>query len=120
MTRATLAKRQQALIDELHAIAKRLDELMLLENTFPKEDDYLNGQCNSCLIVAYHQLATVVSTVGDQYYDHLVPPNENLVLQVVERRGKPRGKRGMEANPKTAAGVGRSGMARGVVAGGSR
>lgn len=104
-----LTKRQQALIDELHAMAKRLDQLLLLENTFPPDDDYLNGQCNSCLIVAHHQLETVVSTIGDQYYNDLRAPNENLVFQVVERRGKPRGKRGVEAATGATNGVVRAG-----------
>jgi hypothetical protein len=114
------AKRQQSLIDELHTMARRIDELMLLEGVFPDEDVYLDGQCNSLLVVAYQQLETVVSTIGDQGYSGVDGPNENLVLQVVERRREPRGKGGLEADAPAKAGMGRSGVARRVVVGGAR
>jgi hypothetical protein len=103
------AKRQQALIDELHAIANRLDALMFLEGVFPEGDAYLDGQCNSCLTIAYQQLEAVVSTIGDQYHDALSAPNENFVLQIVERRGKPSSTRGLEATPAAKNGVVRAG-----------
>ncbi len=112
-------KCQQALIDELHAIAKRIEQLVLLDGVFSSEDDYVAGQCNSCLIVAHQQLETIISVVRDCGSDRLEDPSESLVFQIVERRRQPRGQGRVEAKANAKAGVGRSGVARRVVAGGS-
>ena len=113
-------KRQQALIDELHAIANRIDALALLNGCFTRDDDYISGQCNSRLGVAYQQLEAVVEDIGEHGGDELRAPNENLVLQIVERRRKSRSARGLEAKAAAASRVGGSRLAGRMVVRGAR
>lgn len=125
------AKRQQALIDELHAIATRIDRIngeLCAQSLFPARDAFTEGQANSCLIVAHQNLEVVVDLIANCGEEGVTDPrtkesrgmHDDLVLPQLERRGKPRGQGGLEANAPAKAGVGRSGVARGVVIGGAR
>ena len=59
------SERRHALAYELQCMENRLDEVMLFEGIFSNDDDYLSGQCNSCAIVAYQQLKTLVSLLRE-------------------------------------------------------
>lgn len=61
-----------------------------------------------------------IASMMDRAANLIECQHENLVLPQLERGDQPGGKRRVEANTKTKAGVGRSGVARGVVTGGSR
>lgn len=117
------AKRQLALMAELEALAKHIESLWMLKGIFPAADAYTEGQCNSCLIVAYQQLETVVSIIRDCGEPGVEDAHlANLVLQIVERRSESRGARRLETKAAAANGVVRTGkraVAR-VVAGGAR
>lgn len=117
--------RQQALVCELHAYANRLDQL-LLTPIFGEGQDFAEGQANSCLIVALQQLNTVIQMIFDMGESGVLHPRSLVeatahdpVFPELERRGKSRGKRGLEANAETSASVDRLSVARRVVTGGA-
>lgn len=121
-------KRQQAIVCELHAMARRLDQ-MLLTPVFREGNDFAEGQANSCLITAGQQLNTVITMIFDMGEPGVLHPKSipmeaahDPVLPKLERRGKPRGKRGMEAKAETKASVVRTRKraGAGVVFGGAR
>jgi hypothetical protein len=117
------AVRQHALAADLRAIAESLDRItgeLCVYPIFPARDAYTEGQVNSCLIVARQQLDAVISIIRDCGEE--TAADEDSVLPVVERRGQPSGKRGLEAAPAAKAGVvsARKRAGARVVSGGAR